>query len=97
MIKNLIIKNNINRTSLSKEEKKLKKIIEEFQYLINVKKDALHTISKNFKLNFKHSELKKFNKFKNIIVIGMGGSILGSKAIYTYLKKKIKKKFYFHR
>ena len=95
MIKNLIIKNNINRTSLSKEEKKLKKIIEEFQYLINVKKDALHTISKNFKLNFKHSELKKFNKFKNIIVIGMGGSILGSKAIYTYLKKKIKKNFIF--
>ena len=88
MIKNFIIKNNIKQITSNKEKKKLKKIIEEFQYLINVKKDALHTISKNFKLNFKQPELKKFSKFKNIIVIGMGGSILGSKAIYTYLKKK---------
>lgn len=95
MIKNFIIKNNIKQIISNKEKKKLKKIIEEFQYLINVKKDALHTISKNFKLNFKQPELKKFSKFKNIIVIGMGGSILGSKAIYTYLKKKINKNFIF--
>ena len=28
-------------------------------------------------------------------MIGMGGSILGSEAIYSFLKDKIKKKFYF--
>ena len=52
-------------------------------------------MSKNFKLNFKLNELKKFKKFKTIALIGMGGSILGSEAIYNFLIKKIKKKVYF--
>ena len=42
-------------------------------------------------------KIKKFKKFKTIIIIGMGGSILGSKAIYSFLKYKIKKKIYFYR
>ena len=41
------------------------------------------------------SNYKNFKKFKTIIIIGMGGSILGTKAIYSFLKHKIKKKFIF--
>ncbi len=41
------------------------------------------------------NKIRNFKKFKNIIVIGMGGSILASKAIYSFLKHKIKKKFVF--
>ncbi len=41
------------------------------------------------------NKFKNFKKFKTIIIIGMGGSILGSKAIYSFLKYKINKKFIF--
>ena len=47
----------------------------------------MHNTVKKYLLNF-----KKFNEFN---LIGMGGSILGSEAIYDFLKKKIKKKVYF--
>ena len=47
----------------------------------------------NYSFNFQ--SIKKFNNFKTVIVIGMGGSILGTKAIYSFLKHKIKKKFIF--
>ena len=37
-----------------------------------------------------NSQFKKFKKFKNIVLIGMGGSILGTEAIFNFLKQKIK-------
>ena len=46
-------------------------------------------------MNFKIKDLKKFDNFKTVVIIGMGGSILGAEAIYNFLSKKIKKKFYF--
>ena len=39
--------------------------------------------------------VRKFSKYKNIVIIGMGGSILGTKSIYSFLEKKIKKKVFF--
>ena len=39
--------------------------------------------------------LKILKKRKNIILVGMGGSILGAKALYSFLKRKIKKIFFF--
>ena len=62
---------------------------------MDYKKDNLHILSKKIKLNFNPSDLKRFQKFKQIILIGMGGSALGTNAIYSYLKTKIKKKFIF--
>ena len=44
---------------------------------------------------FKFQKIKDFKKFQMVIVIGMGGSILGAKAIYSFLKHKIKKEFIF--
>ncbi len=38
---------------------------------------------------------KKFKKYNSIVIIGMGGSILGAKAIYSFLKHKIKKRLIF--
>ena len=40
-------------------------------------------------------DLKKIKSNKNFRVIGMGGSALGSQAIYNFLREKIKKKFLF--
>ena len=63
----------------------------------NIDKDhnTFHILSKRFKLNFDLKKLNKFKKYKTVVVIGMGGSILGAEAIYNLLEKKIKKKFIF--
>ena len=91
MKKNIIFKNQLKENSSKEEKKKLKKIIEEIKKSLDSKKDTLHILSKKFKLNFNSSDLKRFQKFKQIILIGMGGSVLGANAIYSYLKTKIKK------
>ena len=52
-------------------------------------------LDKKFKMNFKIKELSQFKKFKNIAIIGMGGSILGTEAIYNLFQFKVKKKIYF--
>ena len=49
----------------------------------------------NSNYDFKFQGNKNFKKFQTVIIIGMGGSILGAKAIYSFLKYKIKKKFIF--
>ena len=71
------------------------KIFEKVYKNLNNVKDSFHTLSKKFSLNFKISSLREFKKYKTIIVVGMGGSSLGSEAIYSFLTKKIKKKFIF--
>tara|TARA_A100001037_G_scaffold261982_1_gene251303 strand:+ start:102 stop:1316 length:1215 start_codon:yes stop_codon:yes gene_type:complete len=82
----------------AKEKKYFKKFIEIRQKIIknlDTVKDTFHVLSEKFKLDFKVKDLKKFNEFKSVVIIGMGGSILGSEAIHQFLKIKIKKKIYF--
>jgi len=63
--------------------------------LINEKNEILKSLSKDYKNNFNHKKLKKFKKSLDYRVIGMGGSSLGAKAIYDFLRHKIKKRFFF--
>ena len=72
---------------------------------ISVKKDFLNLLKKQpqlfetlkptYKYSYSKKKISKYKKFSNIRVIGMGGSILGTEAIYDFLKKKIKKKIIF--
>ena len=55
----------------------------------------LETYTKNYNFGFSNKMLKKYSRYKNIVVLGMGGSILGTKSIYSFLKGKIKKKYFF--
>ncbi len=55
----------------------------------------IQSFSEDYIYDFTQSEIKKFKNFKSYNLIGMGGSSLGSKAIYKFLKPKIKKKFTF--
>ncbi len=57
--------------------------------------NLLVSLSKNYKYSYNYKFVNKYKNFKDYIVIGMGGSILGAKAIYQFLKFKIKKKFFF--
>lgn len=55
----------------------------------------LKSYNKNYKLDYSPALIKKLSKYDNIIIFGMGGSILGAKCIYSFFKKKIKKKVFF--
>ena len=93
--KNIIQKNNLNRKLVQKLSKDFKKIIKEIKVSIENPNNIFNVLSDSYKFNFDIKDLKRFNKLSNLVIIGMGGSILGSEAIYEFLKKKIKKKIYF--
>ena len=100
MSKNIVYKNFIQNDYLNGHlKKKLKNsysnIFKDTINKIEDNNDMLYSFNNEFKFNFKTKDLQKFKKYKTIAVIGMGGSVLGSEAIYSYLKKKIKKMFIF--
>jgi glucose-6-phosphate isomerase len=63
--------------------------------LENYEIPMMESYEKNYKFDFSEKTVKRFLKYKNVIVIGMGGSILGTKSIYSFFKEKIKKNFFF--
>ena len=79
--------------------KNLKKVRKIFKTLLNDLKNfeipLLESYDKDYEFDFSTAMVKKFSKCKNIVIIGMGGSILGTKSIYSFLKKKIKKEVFF--
>ena len=76
--------------------KKTKKLFNSLkQDLVNFKIPLLQCYEKNYIFDFTPTTIKKFSKFKNIVIVGMGGSILGTKSIYSFFKKKVKKNLFF--
>ena len=63
--------------------------------LKNFEIPILECYKKDYTFDFSSITVRKFSKYKNIVVIGMGGSILGAKSIYSFLKMKVKKKVFF--
>jgi glucose-6-phosphate isomerase len=84
----MIFKNFLN----IKNNKIIKK---DFLNLIKHQPQVFETLKPTYKYSYSKKEISKYKKFSNIRVIGMGGSILGTEAIYDFLKKKIKKKITF--
>ena len=76
-----------NKTNIKNLDKILKKILSE-------KNEILDSLKPNYKYSFNKKLINKY-KNKNLRLIGMGGSILGMKAIYNFLNKKIRNKIYF--
>ena len=76
--------------------KKLKRLFSE----ILQKKDPLckviDTFSNNYQYSYNKKKITKFKKYKTISVFGLGGSSLCIKAIYDFLRYKIRKKVYFY-
>ena len=72
-----------------------KKISKTFRSIINNKNQVIESLGKNYKYSYKLKKLKKYKKISDFRIIGMGGSILGTQAIYDFLRHKIKKNFSF--
>ena len=78
-----------------KKKRKNKKIQSYFKELILSDNEVIKSLTHNYKYSYKKKLIKKFSKFKLIRIFGMGGSSLGSHAIYDFLRYKIKKNFFF--
>tara|TARA_B100001559_G_scaffold230564_1_gene194085 strand:+ start:521 stop:1744 length:1224 start_codon:yes stop_codon:yes gene_type:complete len=76
-------------------KKKFLNLIKIAKENVNEEKNVFGSFSRNFRLNFDLKELKKYKKFKRIVTIGLGGSILGTQATNLFLKKKSKKELIF--
>ena len=73
-----------------------KNFISSIKKEIKNEKNLLFSFTNKYQQSYSKSYLIKLKKkFPIINVIGMGGSILGSKAIYYFLRDKIKSKIFF--
>ena len=78
-----------------KKKKNSKKIQIYLKNLITSKNEVINSLTQNYKYSYSKKLIRKYKKFKFIRIFGMGGSSLGSHAIYDFLKHKIGKNFFF--
>ena len=83
------------KLKLFKKKKLNKNIKKKLITLLNEENFVIKSLKKEYKNNFNKKTISKFKNFINYRVIGMGGSSLGTQAIYDFLEHKIKKKFEF--
>ena len=79
--------------NISKSKKKFLELKKEYE---NAKLPLLSTFEKSYQADYSSRLIRILKKKKNIVLVGMGGSILGAKALYSFLKHKIKKTFFFY-
>jgi len=77
---------------LKKIDKNIKK---DLKKLFKEKSAILDSLSENYKNSYSKKNLSNLKNYKKVRVIGMGGSILGTEAIFDFLRPKIKKSFEF--
>ena len=75
-----------------KSSNKYKKILSK---LLDSNIQVINSLSDKYKFNYTKKSISKFKKNKYFRLIGMGGSILGTQAIYDFLNNKTKKNFSF--
>ncbi len=85
------------RIKLKSFKKKIleKNVAKNLKLIIKNKTEIIKSLSTNYVNNYKIRKIKSLVGKDDIRLIGMGGSILGSQAIYNFLVDKIKKNFYF--
>ena len=80
---------NLKSFNIKKNKKTIQK---KLKFLIKEKNQLNQSLNQTYQDKY---DLKKIKGKKNFRLIGMGGSVLGSQAIFNFLKKKINKKFLF--
>ena len=78
-----------------KNDKRIKRL---FSEILQKKKSSykiIDTFSNNYQYSFDKKKISRLKKYKEISVFGLGGSSLCIKAIYDFLRSKIRKKVHF--
>ena len=83
---------NLKNFKLKKKSHYLRKKLKD---IIEGNDSVLQSLRNRYKDYFNKNKLKKYKTFKNIRIIGMGGSSLGTQAVYDFFKDKINKNFSF--
>ncbi|MDC0126401.1 glucose-6-phosphate isomerase [Candidatus Pelagibacter sp.] len=78
-----------------KKKVSTKKILIDLKKLLKENNEIINSLGPTYKDNYNNKIIKKHKKFKDVNIIGMGGSTLGTESIYRFLKHKIKKNFTF--
>ena len=78
-----------------KNIKNNKEIEKDFHLLLKEKNSIIESLGVSYKYSYSKKLVTKLKKYSHLKIIGIGGSILGTQAIYDFLKHKIKKKIYF--
>ena len=91
--KNIKYKNFTKKKS-SQKNKILKKFFKDSSLI--EKYPLLNSLTEKFQYSYKNKKIKEFLNYKDVNLIGIGGSILGAEAIYDFLKHKVKKNFSFY-
>ena len=87
-LKNIKFRNYKVKTNIKNVKKNLNILLKENNEVIN-------SLKKNYNYSFSGNLIKKYKKYSNFRIIGLGGSSLGTQAISQFLKNKIKKQFTF--
>jgi len=86
--KNFVGKKNLKLNKILRNVIKDKALIEKYP--------LLQSLTSKFKYSYNNKNIKSFKSYSKVNLIGMGGSILGAKTIYSFLKHKVKKNFSFY-
>ncbi len=90
-----MLSKNINFKSFGHKTKN-QKIKKNLKNILSQNNEILKSLTTAYKYQYNKSLIKKIKKEKTLKIIGMGGSIIGTHAIYDFLKHKIKKKIIFY-
>ena len=85
---------NINLINF-KKKLNINKVKKQLNLLSKEENQIIKSLGKFYKYSYKNKQIQKFKKNSNYRIIGMGGSSLGARAIYDFLKNKINKNFQF--
>ncbi len=79
-----------------RNNQKIKGLFSEILKKKDVNYKVINTFSKNYQYSFNKKKIARFKKYNAISIFGLGGSSLCIKAIYDFLRFKIRKKVYFY-
>lgn len=87
----MLSRNIIYKNLKLKNEKLKKKILIDLNKLDNSPNQIYKSLKKSYQDSYNNELVSKFKKYNNYKLIGMGGSVLGARAIYNFLVPKSKK------
>ena len=79
-----------------KNNKNIKKLFSEILQKRKLDYRVIDTFSNKYRYSYNQKKISKYKKYKTISIFGLGGSSLCVKAIYDFLRFKIRKKVYFY-